>query len=67
MSRAEVDQLNKMMSCSLVGSKESVARGLESLLCATAADEIIAAGQIFDQSARCESSGIFAEVAQEFL
>ena len=44
-----------MMSCSLVGPKESVARGLESLLRATAADEIIAAGQPFDQSARRES------------
>lgn len=67
MSRAEVAQLNKMMSCSLVGSKESVARGLESLINATAADEIIAAGQIFNQSARRESFGIFSEVAKEFM
>lgn len=67
MSRAEVAQLNKMMSCSLVGSRESVARGLESLLRATAADEIIAAGQIFDQSARRDSFGIFSEIARDFL
>lgn len=67
MTRAEVAQLNKMMSCSLVGSRESVARGLESLLRATAADEIIAAGQIFDQSARRESFGLFSEVANDYL
>lgn len=64
MSRAEVAQLNTMMSCSLVGSRETVAKGLESLLRATQADEIIAAGQIYDQSARRESFGIFAEVAK---
>ncbi len=67
MTRAEVEQLNKMMSCSLVGSQASVARGLESLLRVTAADEIIAAGQIFDQSARHESFRIFSEVAKAFL
>ncbi len=64
LSRAEVAQLNKMMSCSLVGSRDSIAEGLESLLRATRADEIIAAGQIYDQSARRESFGIFAEVAR---
>ncbi len=67
MSRAEVAHLNKMMSCSLVGSRETVAEGLESLLSATHADEIIAAGQIYDQDARRESFGIFSEVAKRFI
>lgn len=67
MSRAEVAQLNKMMSCSLVGSRETVAEGLESLLRATHADEVIAAGQIYDQSARQESFRIFSEVAKRFI
>lgn len=67
MSRAESAQLNKMTSCSLVGSRETVAEGLESLLRATRADEIIAAGQIHDQAARRESFGIFAEVAKGFV
>lgn len=67
MTRAEVAQLNKMTSCSLVGSKESIARGLKSLLDVTDADEIIAASQIFDQAARRESFAIFAEVANDFL
>ncbi len=65
ITRAEADQLNKMTSCSLVGSKDSIAEGLESLLEATAADEIIAASQIYDQPARRESFRIFAEVARE--
>lgn len=67
MSRAEVAHLNKMMSCTLVGSRETIADGLASLLRATQADEIIAAGQIYDQSARRESFAIFAEVAQQFI
>ena len=67
MTRAEEAELNRMISCSLVGSRERVTRGLESLLSATGADEIIAAGQIFDQSARRESFGIFAEIAKEFV
>ncbi|MEP2775102.1 MAG: LLM class flavin-dependent oxidoreductase [Luteolibacter sp.] len=67
MSRAEAAQLNKMMSCSLVGSRDSIVEGLESLLRATGADEIIAASQIYDPAARQESFGIFAEVAKGFL
>jgi luciferase family oxidoreductase group 1 len=67
MSRAEAGHLNKMMSCSLVSSRETVAEGLKSLLSATHADEIIAAGQIYDQSARQESFLIFSEVAQRFI
>ena len=67
MSRAEAAHLDKMMSCSLVGSKDTVAKGLESLLHATEADEVIAASQIYDQSARRESFAIFAEVAEGCL
>ena len=67
MSRAEAAHLDKMMSCSLVGSRETIAEGLQALLDVTGADEIIAAGQIYDQSARRESFGIFAEVAMKFL
>eukprot|EP00903_Cladosiphon_okamuranus_P004080 g4078.t1 len=67
MSRAEVAQLNKMMSCSLVGSQETLREGLESILERTGADEIIAVGQIYDQEARRESFRMFAEVAREFV
>ncbi len=67
MTRAEVAQLDKMMSCSLVGSREDVTRGLESLLHVTGADEVIAAGQIYDQSARRESFAIFSEIAKDFV
>ncbi|WP_411828216.1 LLM class flavin-dependent oxidoreductase [Luteolibacter sp. AS25] len=67
MSRAEVAQLNKMMSCSLVGSKETVREGLETILRGTGADEIIAVSQIYDQTARIESFRIFAEIAQDFV
>lgn len=66
-TREEAAQLNRMVSCSLVGSRETVSEGLASLLEATAADEIIAASQIYDQPARRESFRIFAEVAREHL
>lgn len=67
MSRAEANELQRMMSFSLVGAREEIARGLSAVLKMTEADEVIATGQIFDHEARLKSFEIFAEVAQGLL
>jgi alkanesulfonate monooxygenase SsuD/methylene tetrahydromethanopterin reductase-like flavin-dependent oxidoreductase (luciferase family) len=59
MERAGVGQ---MLACSVVGSPQTVRRGLESFIDATQADEIIVTAQIFDHAARLRSFEIVAEV-----
>ena len=52
----------EMLSCSLVGSPETVERGLAALIAATGADELMVTSQIFDHRARLRSYEITAEV-----
>ncbi len=52
-----------MVSCSAVGSPETVREDLDNILEQTQADEIIAVGQIYDHAARLRSFEIFASVA----
>jgi len=53
---------SQMLACSFVGSPSTVRQGLERLLAATRADEIIVAAGIFDQAARLRSYELLAEV-----
>lgn len=53
--------LGQALSCSVVGSPETVRRGLESFLQKTGADELLVTAQIFDPAARLRSFEITAQ------
>ena len=57
--------VSEQLSCSVVGSLETVRRGLQDLVEKTGADELIMAGQIFDHKARLRSFEIAAQAASE--
>jgi luciferase family oxidoreductase group 1 len=52
-----------MLSCSVVGSPETVRNGVRDLVARTNADELIVAAAIFDHEARMRSYEILADVA----
>lgn len=58
---AERPHVDRMTRVSVVGSPMTVRQGLESLIDATGADELILTGQIFDHQARLRSFQIAAE------
>jgi len=62
MAKAMIDQA---LSCTVVGSPETVRRGMENFAHATGADEIMVTGQIFDHRARVRSFEIAAEAMQK--
>jgi luciferase family oxidoreductase group 1 len=53
--------LEEALTCSVVGSPATVARGLHAFIERTGADEIMVAGQIFDHAARLRSYEIAAQ------
>jgi luciferase family oxidoreductase group 1 len=57
--------VSEQLSCSVVGSPETVRRGLQALVEKTGADELIMAGQIFNHKARLRSFEIAAQAARE--
>ena len=57
--------VSEQLSCSVVGSPETVRRGLQALVEKTGADELIMAGQIFEHKARLRSFEIAAQAARE--
>ncbi len=59
MERAGVEH---MLACSVVGSPETVRRGLDAFIDRTQADEIMVTAQIFDHAARLRSFEIVAGV-----
>jgi luciferase family oxidoreductase group 1 len=59
MERAGVE---RMLACSVVGSAETVRRGLESFVEVTQADELMVTAQIFSHAARLRSFEIVAGV-----
>ena len=58
MERATVDHA---LSCAVVGSPETVRRGLQAFVARTGADELMVTAQIFDHTARLRSFEIAAE------
>jgi luciferase family oxidoreductase group 1 len=56
--------LQQSLTCSVVGSPETVKRALEAFIAHTRADEIMVTGHIFDHAARLRSYEITAEVHQ---
>ena len=57
--------VDRMTRVSVVGSPDSVRRGLESLIAATQADELILTGQIFDHAARLRTFEIVAGLREQ--
>jgi luciferase family oxidoreductase group 1 len=54
--------LDEMLSCSVVGSPETVRRGLEAFAARTGADELMVASQIYDHEARLRSYELAASI-----
>lgn len=61
LSPYERAMLDDLLTCTVVGSPESVRRGLDAFVERTGADELIVTGQIFDHAARIRSFEIVAE------
>jgi luciferase family oxidoreductase group 1 len=59
---AEKAQASNMLSCSVVGSPDTVRRGMQELAERTRADELIVAAAIYDHQARLHSYEILAGV-----
>jgi luciferase family oxidoreductase group 1 len=62
LSPQERAMLAHTLSCSVVGSPDTVLHGIESFIGATGADEIMMTAQIFDHAARLRSFEITAQV-----
>ena len=60
-SATEKAHATGMLACSIVGSRDTVARGLERLLAKTGADELMVASAIHDDQARLRSYEILAQ------
>jgi luciferase family oxidoreductase group 1 len=57
--------LGEALSCSVVGSPRTVARGISEFAARTGADELIVTAQIYDHAARLRSFEIVAEAMRE--
>jgi luciferase family oxidoreductase group 1 len=55
-------QLDYALSCSVIGSPDTVRRGLDAFVARTRPDELLVAAQIFDHAARLRSFEIVSEV-----
>jgi luciferase family oxidoreductase group 1 len=62
---AEKAHAMRMLACSVVGSRETVRRGLDRFVEETGVDEVMVASAIFDHRARVRSYEILDEVASD--
>lgn len=65
LSPHERSMLEQALSCTVVGSPETVRRGIEAFIARIGADEIMVTAQIFDHAARLRSFEITAQVHDE--
>jgi len=56
--------LDRVLSCSVIGDRDAVARGIDAFVRRTGADEVMVASAIFDHGARKRSLAITAEAAR---
>lgn len=61
----EKTQASAMLACSLVGSPETVRRGLRQFIDQTGVDELIVASAIYDHAARLRSYEILADICSQ--
>jgi luciferase family oxidoreductase group 1 len=59
---SEKARASNMLTCSFVGARETVRRGLEAFIEETGADELMVASAVYDHEARLRSYEILAEV-----
>lgn len=59
-TQAEKEMASQMLSCSIIGSKETVRIGLESLIQKTKADELMIVSNVFNLEARLKSLEIIS-------
>jgi luciferase family oxidoreductase group 1 len=64
---AEKRQASRMLEYSIVGSRETVRRGLESFVALTKADELMVVCSLYDHAARVRSYEIVGEVNRQDL
>ncbi|MFL5403770.1 MAG: LLM class flavin-dependent oxidoreductase [Gemmatimonadales bacterium] len=64
LGQVERSILDQALECSIVGSPESVRRGLDAFAGETGADELMVTSQIFEHAARVRSFEITAEARQ---
>ena len=62
-SEPEKAHASGMLTCSFVGSRETVRHGLEDFVARTGADEVMVASAIYDHAARLRSYEILADIA----
>jgi luciferase family oxidoreductase group 1 len=62
LSPAERAMLDDVLACAVIGSRDTVTRGLQALLARTGADELIVTAQVFDHQARLRSYQMVAEI-----
>jgi luciferase family oxidoreductase group 1 len=63
-SPQEKMQASQMLACSIIGSRETVRAGIQSLVNRTGADELMVVSDVYDQAKRLKSFEIIAEVAE---
>lgn len=64
-SPAERQQAQQMLERSIVGSRETVATGIEALVAETGADELMIVSDVYDHQQRLKSFKLIAELAGE--
>jgi luciferase family oxidoreductase group 1 len=65
LSDYEAEQINQMLACTFVGTKQSIRADMESFLDQTDVDEIMVTAHIFDHQAKLHSYQLFAELMKE--
>ena len=65
MNEYEEEQVNQMLACTFIGSKETIANDLQDFLEQTQVDEIMASAHIFDHQAKLRSYEILADVFKQ--
>jgi luciferase family oxidoreductase group 1 len=65
LNEYEAEQINQMLACTFVGSKQTVREDMQSFLDQTGVDEIMATAHIFDHQAKLHSYQLFAELMKE--
>jgi luciferase family oxidoreductase group 1 len=65
LNEYEAEQVNQMLACTFVGTKQSIREDMQSFLAQTGVDEIMVTAHIFDHQAKLHSYQLFAELMQE--
>jgi luciferase family oxidoreductase group 1 len=66
-SPAEQAMVEQSLACAVVGSKETVKRGLAAFLTNTDVDELMITAQMYDHTARLRSFEIVSEIHEELM